>query len=127
MGPLLEESSVVDDPSRHRLLLSQLLADIASGFKPHRLIAPVAVPNEVKQFVVHLLGKHRIGARERRNGLDALARGISENTEGIDGERFPLPTVLQVGTQSTQILLESGRGGCVQILGHTALSHETWP
>src|SRR5580704_6809951 len=87
---LLGESSVVDDPRRHRLSRAEHRRHVGRGLPPHGAVVPRTVADEVQQPIVHPLARALLARRARRDRLHALALAVGQQPVRVGRERCPL-------------------------------------
>ena len=89
MLSLLEEASVVDNPSSNRLTSSHLVERIARRKAPDGLVVPLRLANEVKQVIVKPRSLLRRRGRGRSERLGALAREVVRPWRSCGGDAGP--------------------------------------
>ena len=120
---------LVNELTTDTSVLTAYLKEVA--FPPHSraeveaTLSAIAATKEMQQLIVHSLGMLGIRACKRSDWLGTLSLRVSQDAKRVNGEGFPLPAILQMGTNTVEILLESGGHGFIQFSGHIALSHES--
>jgi len=88
VGSLLQESRVVDDPRIDGLLGRQRSERVSRRGQTNIVVTPWRIEREMKKPLMLCIGARRIRTGPGSDRLDALALAVTEDSFGVERERF---------------------------------------